>query len=149
MGTLSKEYTLSDGSVWTAPALAFEIGITQTACRYRLEQTNDVEVIMRSKYNKKKLDNKPYKCKQFTLSDGSIASAELISERMNINKSTMYARLLRGERDVAVLAKKPTQGKQKNSKGYTKIAYQPKAVKENIMSRNAYDPLSRLFLMTA
>jgi hypothetical protein len=149
MPTPEREFTLSDGSVWTARQLAFELGITQTACRYRLGKSNDVSVVMRSKYNSKKLDNQPYKCKQFTLSDGTTASAEVIAKKFDINKSTMYARLLRGIRDIAVLAKKPTQGKPKNSKGYTKIAYQPKAVKENVMSRNCFDPLSRLFLKTA
>ena len=147
MAIKPKEFTLSDGSVWTAQALAFELGLTQTACRCRLGKSSDVNVIMRSKYNTKR--SKPYKCKTFDLSDGSIMSAEEVAKKYDINKSTMYARLLRGIRDVKILAKKPKPTNGKGKAGYTKIAYQPKAVKENIMSRNAYDPLSRLFLKMA
>ena len=146
MAIKPKEFTLSDGSVWPAPALAFEIGITQTACRYRLEQTNDVEVIMRSKYNPKKLNNKPYKCKKFTLSDGTIMSAEEVAIKYNINKSTMYARLLRGVRDIDILSRKPKPTLKGAVSGYVKLAYQPKEIKDVIMDRNFFNPLDHLWL---
>jgi hypothetical protein len=151
MATISKEFTLSDGSVWTARQLAFELGITQTACRCRLNKSNDVAVVMRPKYvlNAKAKPHKPYQCKQFLLSDGSKMTAEECSNRWSIHKSTMYARLLRGNRDIAVLSQKPKNTANRNSKGYVKMSFQPKAVRNVIQERNYFDPMSRLFLKMA
>jgi hypothetical protein len=151
MGIISKEYVLSDNSVWTARQLAFELGITQTACRCRLNKSNDVAVVMRPKYvlNAKAKPHKPYQCKQFLLSDGSKMTAEECSLRWGIHKSTMYARLLRGNRDPEVLSQKPKNTVNKLSKGYVKMSFQPKAVKDVIQERNYFDPMSRLFLKMA
>ena len=151
MATISKEFTLSDGSVWTARQLAFELGITQTACRYRLCKSNDVAVVMRPKYvlNAKAKPHKPYQCKQFLLSDGSKMTAEECAIKWDINKSTMYARLLRGIREIEVLSQKPKSTVNKLSNGYVKMSFQPKAVRNVIKERNYFDPMSRLFLKMA
>ena len=151
MATISKEFTLSDGSVWTARQLAFELGITQTACRYRLCKSNDVAVVMRPKYvlNAKAKPHKPYQCKQFLLSDGSKMTAEECAIKWDINKSTMYARLLRGIREIEVLSQKPKSTVNKLSNGYVKMSFQPKAVRNVIQERNYFDPMSRLFLKMA
>jgi DNA-binding Lrp family transcriptional regulator len=151
MATISKEFTLSDGSVWTARQLAFELGITQTACRYRLNKSNDVAVVMRPKYvlNAKAKPHKPYQCKQFLLSDGSKMTAEECAIKWDINKSTMYARLLRGIREIEVLSQKPKSTVNKLSNGYVKMSFQPKAVRNVIQERNYFDPMSRLFLKMA
>ena len=146
MGTLSKEFTLSDGSVWTARQLAFELGITQTACRCRLSKSNDVAVVMRPKYVLNEKAPKAYKCKEFELSDGSKMTAEECAIKWDVNKSTMYARLLRGIRDIEVLSQKPKSTVNKLSKGYVKMSFQPKAVRNVIKERNYFDPMSRLFL---
>jgi hypothetical protein len=151
MATIPREYTLSNGSVWTARQLAFELGITQTACRCRLNKSNDVAVVMRPKYvlNAKAKPHKPYQCKQFLLSDGSKMTAEECAIKWNINKSTMYARLLRGNREIEVLSQKPKNTVNKLSKGYVKMSFQPKAVRNVIQERNYFDPMSRLFLKMA
>ena len=148
MGTIAQEYHLSDGSIWTARQLAFELGITQTACRYRLCKSNDVAVVMRPKYvlNAKAKPHKPYQCKQFLLSDGSKMTAEECAIKWDINKSTMYARLLRGIREIEVLSQKPKSTVNKLSNGYVKMSFQPKAVRNVIKERNFFDPMSRLFL---
>ena len=151
MGTIAQEYHLSDGSIWTARQLAFELGITQTACRYRLCKSNDVAVVMRPKYvlNAKAKPHKPYQCKQFLLSDGSKMTAEECAIKWDVNKSTMYARLLRGIRDIEVLSQKPKSTVNKLSNGYVKMSFQPKAVRNVIKERNYFDPMSRLFLKMA
>ena len=151
MGTIAQEYHLSDGSIWTARQLAFELGITQTACRYRLCKSNDVAVVMRAKYvlNAKAQRHKPYQCKQFLLSDGSKMTAEECAIKWDINKSTMYARLLRGIREIEVLSQKPKSTVNKLSNGYVKMSFQPKAVRNVIQERNYFDPMSRLFLKMA
>mgnify|MGYP002639336989 CR=1 FL=1 len=146
MGTLSKEFTLSDGSVWTARQLAFELGITQTACRYRLCKSNDVAVVMRPKYVLNAKAPKAYKCKEFELSDGSKMTAQEIAKKYDINTSTIYARLLRNIKDINVLSQKPRNTANKSSKGYVKMSFQPKAVRNVIKERNYFDPMSRLFL---
>ena len=151
MATISKEFVLSDNSVWTARQLSFELGITQTACRYRLCKSNDVAVVMRPKYvlNAKAKPHKPYQCKQFLLSDGSKMTAEECAIKWDINKSTMYARLLRGIREIEVLSQKPKSTVNKLSNGYVKMSFQPKAVRNVIQERNYFDPMSRLFLKMA
>ena len=149
MGTIAQEYHLSDGSIWTARQLAFELGITQTACRCRLNKSNDVAVVMRSKYSLKSKPNKPYQCKQFLLSDGSKMTAEECSLKWNIHKSTMYARLMRNITDVDLLSQKPKSTVNKLSNGYVKMSFQPKAVRNVIQERNYFDPMSRLFLKMA
>ncbi len=146
MGTVSKEFTLSDGSVWTARQLAFEIGLTQTACRYRLCKSSNVDEVMRSKYSLKSKPHKPIKCKQFELSDGSIMTADECSLKWSIHKSTMYARLMRNITDVDLLSQKPKNTANRNSNGYVEMTFQPKAVKSLIKERNYFDPMSRLFL---
>ena len=151
MATISKEFVLSDNSVWTARQLSFELGITQTACRYRLCKSNDVAVVMRPKYvlNAKAKPHKPYQCKQFLLSDGSKMTAEECAIKWDINKSTMYARLLRGIREIEVLSQKPKSTVNKLSNGYVKMSFQPKAVRNVIKERNYFDPMSSLFLKMA
>ena len=149
MGTLSKEFTLSDGSVWTARQLAFELGITQTACRYRLCKSNDVAVVMRPKYVLNAKAPKAYECKEFELSDGSKMTAQEIAKKYDINTSTIYARLLRNIKDINVLSQKPRNTANKSSKGYVKMSFQPKAVRNVIKERNYFDPMSRLFLKMA
>ena len=152
MATISKEFTLSDGSVWTARQLSFELGITQTACRYRLCKSNDVAVVMRPKYvlNAKAKAHKPYQCKQFLLSDGSKLTAEECAIKWDINKSTMYARLTqRRVRDVKLLSQPPKNTANKSSHGYVKTVFQPKEVRDVIQERNYFDPMSRLFLKMA
>jgi len=146
MRKVPKEYTLNDGSIWTAPMLARKLRITNTGARYRLDQSDKVDWVMRRQF-KAMGRKKKHTCRKFTLSDNSSLSAEECAIKWNINLSTMYARLLRGIRDTKQLSKKPTQGRQHVSHvGYTPIDKQPKLVKEAIMQRNAYDPMSKLFL---
>ena len=147
MSIKAKEYTLSDGSVWDANKLAERLNLTPTACRYRLENSSDYDWIMRSTTTRK--PKRKYVCKKFTLSDGTSMGAEDIAKRFDVNKSTMYARLLRGIRDVDELAKKPTKGRKGEPSGYVRLENQPKAVKDFILERNYFDPMSRLFLKTA
>jgi len=148
---LAKRYRLSDGSTFTAKELSDKLGLTQTAARYRLDQSNDVGWVMREHF-KVLGRKKAHTCKKFTLSDGSTDnSAESLARKYNINQSTMYARLSRGIRDVHILAQAPTAGRQRGSKneytgGYIPINKQPKAVRADILKRNAYDPMSKLFL---
>ncbi len=146
MGTISEEYQLSDGSWWTARQLAFELGLTQTACRYRLRISSDVAEVMRSKYSLKSKPNEPVKCKRFELSDGSVMTADECALKWDIHKSTMYARLMRGVADVDLLSQKPKNTANRNSKGYVGMPFQPKAAKSLIKERNYFDPMSRLFL---
>ena len=145
---LAKEYTLSDESVWTAVELGKHLGLTATAARYRLNQSSNVKWVMR-KHFKVLGRKKAHTCKKFELSDGSSMSVENMAKKYNINLATMYARLSRGIRDVDILSKKPTQGRRYGDEhtGYQKIGDRPKSILKIIQQRNAYDPLSKLFLM--
>jgi len=81
----SKVYTLSDSSKWTARQLADKLDLTTTACRYRLDQSLDVDFVMRERH--KTLGKKPnYVCRTFKLSDGSEMSSKQIAIKLNINQ---------------------------------------------------------------
>jgi len=142
----SKQYELSDGSLWTANELGEHLNLTSTAARYRLNQTSDAEVVLRERHINTVRKKKKYKCRTFKLSDDTVLNAEQISKRFDVNTSTMYARLLRGIRDINVLGKKPTQGRQPMGGGYMNSERQSKTVKADVLTRNAYDPMSKLFL---
>jgi len=92
----TKEYTLSDGSVWTALLLANELNITKSGARYRLKQSSDFDDVMRK--NNQNLGRPP------------------------------------NDRIVS------------NNKKFVSISKQPKAVRADILTRNAYDPMGKLFL---
>jgi hypothetical protein len=76
-------------------------------------------------------------------------SSKQIAIKLNINQSTIYARLSRGIRDIGELAKAPVQGKNNNSNSGYSAPTLSRSVKEDIKKRNAYCPMSKLFLMTA
>ncbi len=142
----AKVYTLTDGSKWTARQLADKLGLTTTACRYRLDQSLKVDFVMRKRH--KTVGKKPnvkYTGKTFKLSDGSEMSSKQIAKKLDINQSTMYARLAKGVRDIAELAKKPSQGYRRTHTGYSPPKLS-KAVEIDIKTRNAYCPISRLFM---
>jgi hypothetical protein len=48
-----------------------------------------------------------------------------------------------------VLSQRPKSTVNKLSKGYVKMSFQPKAVRNVIQERNYFDPMSRLFLKMA
>ncbi len=142
-----KVYTLSDGSKWSAKSLAQKLDLTTTACRYRLDQSLDVDFVMRKRH--KTMGKKTNcVCRTFKLSDGSEMSSKQIAKKLNINQSTMYARLQKGMRDITELAKKPSQGCRRKHVGYSPPKLS-KAVEIDIKTRNAYCPISRLFMTMA
>jgi hypothetical protein len=149
-----KQWTLSDGSVWTAASLSKVLNLTTTACRYRMEKSTDYDTVMRKQSTPVGRKRK-HTCKLFVITKdgkpfGEPLSAEEIAIKYDINPSTMYARLLRNIRDVNELSKRPTKGRQRNADiGYTRLKDQPKSVKASVMERNFFDPMGRLFLMTA
>lgn len=136
-----KQYELSDGSLWTAKELGEHLNLTSTAARYRLNQSSDAEIVLRGRHINSVRRKKKYKQRTFKLSNGEVLNAEDIGNRFGVNISTMYGRLLRGIRDIEELAKKPTQ-----LSVCIDRERHPKTVKEFAMKRNAYDPMSRLFL---
>ena len=90
-----------------------------------------------------------YRCKKFKLSDGSELDARSCAKRFDINISTMYARLLRGIRDVDKLGEKSrTKNSTDATMGYVPFEKQTESVKKMQKRRNFYDPLSRLLLKT-
>ena len=149
--TRPKQWTLSDGSVWTATSLSEVLNLTPTACRYRMDKSTDYDTVMREQSTPVGRKKK-HTCKHFVITKdglpfGEPLSAEEIAVKYDINSSTMYARLLRNIRDVVELSKRPTQGRQRNDvSGYTRLKDQPKSVKASVMERNFFDPMSRLFL---
>ena len=86
--------------------------------------------------------------KIYTLTDGSKWTARQVAIKLDINQSTMYARLQKGMRDVKELAKKPSQGCRRTHAGYSPPKLS-KAVEIDIKTRNAYCPISRLFMTMA
>ncbi len=146
MSIQEKEYKLDDGSVWKPSQLAKKLGVTATAARQRLRTSKDAKIVKRPAF----LKQTRYKCRLFTLSDGSVLDSTGCAERFDINQSTMYARLARGIRDVKELARTPTNGSHPSGKnGYVPIENQSKEVRKMLQERNFFDPMSRLFLKTA
>ena len=139
----SRQYILSDGSSWNATELGEHLNLTSTAARYRLNQTSDAEVVLRERHINTVRKKKVYKCKTFKLSDDTVLNAEQISKRFKINTSTIYARLLRGITDIDVLSKKPLPSNKPSPKS---VETHSKSVRADILTRNAYDPMSKLFL---
>jgi hypothetical protein len=145
-GYKQKKFTLTDGSVWTASSLAKKLNMSSPACRQRLLVSDDPKYVMRTVQEAKR---KRYKCKRYTLSDGTTAEPNEIAERFDINPSTMYARLGRGERDISILSQQPTRGRHPEFRGgFVRREKPPKEVSAFIETRNFYHPMSRLFLMT-
>jgi hypothetical protein len=131
-----KKYTLDDGTVWTAMTLGAELKMCHAAARYRLETSQTAEVVLRKKETSR---HSVYNSKQYELSDGTKLSARQISERFNINHSTMNARLAKGITDVEKLAKKPGQGKRPEGiNGYVPIESQAREVKNYYKDRMMY-----------
>ena len=143
MPTIEREYTLSDGSIWTARQVGEFLDITSEGARYRLKQSTDIEFVFQKKGSKGAKPIIRNKTKKFTVSDGCCLNARELAKKYNVNQSTMYARLSRGIRDVKKLSQKA-----QNSGGYDSHKEQPSKVQKNIMDRNFYDPMSRLFLKT-
>jgi len=143
--TKAKTFTLSDGSTWTAAELGKKLGLTATACRYRLDQSNDVAIVTRESHTPIG-HTKDKSARTFVLSDGTEMTANGVARRFNLNQSTAYARLVKGQRDVMELCKRPCENQQGNSKEYTPKDMRPKAVKDYLMERNFFHPMSRLFM---
>jgi len=134
----AKVYTLSDGSRWTAATLGLHLGISATGARSRLNSTDDVDEIMRKTYKKARVSKN--RKKTVKLSDGSKRTIEQHAEALDVNISTLYARLKRGERDPVILGRRPIQGRHKSNDGFVSPKAQPKSVKEDMKERMAYNP---------
>jgi hypothetical protein len=92
-----------------------------------------------------------YKCKEFKLSDGTVMTARGIVAKYDVPLGTTRTRLSSGVRDINRLNKPPLPHKRNrlgdpSKKHVIKKEYK---VSEIIKGRNFFDPLSRLFLMTA
>lgn len=93
---------------------------------------------------------RPYKAKQFKLSDGTSMTAREIAEKYDVKLSTTRTRLSNGVRDVELLNKQPRESRQhataqrRNADGYIPEL----SVKEKVAQRNYFDPMSRLLLRT-
>lgn len=147
MGTAATavKYTLKDGSVWTAVQLGEHLNLTATAARYRLNHSDNVKWVMRKQFQGGGR-KKAHVCKKFNLDDGTALTAFECAKRFNVNISTMYARLSRGNRDVFRLSKKATQGS-RSDLGFVDVLSESMEVVNMIKERNSIHPMGRLFLM--
>ena len=136
LATNAHVYVLDTGETFTARQLGEKLNMTTTSARYRLNQSNISNWVLRGR----NVAVKQYKRTMFTLDNGVIGSASELSELYNINQATMYARLLKGIRDVKSISRRPQKGSQsKGDLGYVKIENQAKSIKADMKTRMFYD----------
>ena len=140
LATNAHVYVLDTGETFTARQLGEKLKMTTTSARYRLNQSNISSWVLRGR----NVAVKQYKRKIYTLTNGDkpnvVGSASELSELFNLNQATMYARLLRGIRDVKTISRRPQKGSQsKGDLGYVKIENQAKSIKADMKTRMFYD----------
>jgi hypothetical protein len=140
-----KIFTLSDGSQWSAKSASDKIGCSVSCMRQRLITHKDPEIVFRPLPGGDSLGSK-YKKRVYTLTEGDTecftGTARDIAIKWNLSESTVYHRLRNGNRSVNIICKKPNNSKATATKRATPTI----KPSELILSRNFFDPLSRLLL---
>ena len=143
-----KIYTLDDGTEITPSELAKELRMSVPAARCRLEKYSDKKAVFRIVGTCR--PKRTYKCKEYTLSDGSRQTARQVSTKYDIPLCTIRNRLSNGITDIDKLKKLPNANKQHNL-GRRKIEAplvldSQQSVTKMMYGRNFFCPMSRLLL---
>jgi Zn-dependent peptidase ImmA (M78 family) len=97
------EYTLSDGSAITAMQLAYKVGISTSAARYRLSKSTNVDELFKSK---KHLSPKKGKYKIYRLDDGTTWTVKDLVSKLGVSPSCASNRLCSSNKAEYVLQPK-------------------------------------------
>ena len=145
-----KVYTLDDGTEITPGELAKKLHMSTPSARCRLEKyTDPVSVFRVVGANRPK---RTYKCKEYTLSDGTTQTARKVSNKYGVPLCTCRNRLSNGITDIKRLSKQPNYNKQHNLGGSKVeaplVLDSHKSVTKMMYGRNYFDEMSRLLLRT-
>ena len=143
-----KIYTLDDGTEITPGELAKELRMSVPAARCRLEKYSDKKAVFRIVGSCR--PKRTYKCKEYTLSDGSRQTARQVSKKYDVSLCTCRNRLSNGITDIDKLKKLPNSNKQHNL-GRRKVEVampldSQEKVTKMMHGRNFFCPMSRLLL---
>ena len=143
-----KIYTLDDGTEITPGELAKELRMSVPAARCRLEKYSDKKAVFRIVGSCR--PKRTYKCKEYTLSDGSRQTARQVSKKYDVSLCTCRNRLSNGITDIDKLKKLPNSNKQHNL-GRRKVEVampldSQEKVTKMMHGRNFFCPVSRLLL---
>lgn len=138
-------FILSDGSQWSAQTASEVIGCSVSCMRQRLITHKDPAMVFRPVGRGDSLGSK-YKKRIYNLTEGDkevfVGTCRDIALKWGLCESTVYHRLRSSNRSVQIICKKPNN----SQSTVTKRAVPTVKPSELIMSRNYFDPLSRLLL---
>jgi hypothetical protein len=140
-------FILDDNSQWTAHSASEKIGCSVSCMRQRLISHSDPKIIFRPVGGGGSQGSK-YKKREYTLTEGDAevftGTCRDIANKWNLCESTVYHRLRNGNRSISLICKKANNSQATT----TKRATPPVKPSDLMMSRNYFDPLSRLLLKT-
>ena len=144
-----KVYTLDDGTKMTPSELAKELQMSRPGARCRLEKYKDRVTLLKPVNGHR--PHRVYKCKSYTLSDGTRQTARDLVKKYGVPLGTIRNRLSTGITDIDKLKKMPNSKKQRELEGRPKKAHpivldSQAKVNQLMQGRNFFDPLSRLLL---
>ena len=143
-----KIYTLDNGVKITPSALAQQLRCSVPSARCRLDKYTDHNAVFRVVGASR--PKRQYKCKEYTLSDGSRQTARQVSKKYDVSLCTIRNRLSNGITDIDKLKKLPNASKQHNmGKPKVELAMpldSQKSVTKMMYGRNFFCPMSRLLL---
>ena len=144
-----KIYTLDNGVKITPSALAQQLRCSVPSARCRLDKYTDHNAVFRVVGASR--PKRQYKCKEYTLSDGSRQTARQVADKYNVPLCTIRNRLSNGITAIHLLKKLPNSNKQ-HRLGKVKVVSavvsldSKQKVSQLIKGRNFFCPLSRLLL---
>jgi len=145
-----KIYTLDDGTKIRPGDLAKKLRMSVPAARARLDKYTDPVAVFRLVGGDR--PKRTYKCKEYTLSDGTTQTARDLCKKYDVPLGTMRNRLSNGITDIDKLKKMPNSSKQHRLgkvRNEAPLVLDSKAKVTKLMyGRNFYDEMSRLLLKT-
>ena len=100
MGSITRKFTLDDGSVWTTGGLSLRIGIAHSSAYYRLNKSTDPTIVLKPRDKVKVTSG----LKLYKLDDGSEWTSAEVAEYTGCKKSTASTRLTMYTDPVKILA---------------------------------------------
>lgn len=136
-----QKFILDDGRYVTPGEVAKEIRSSVSGARARLKKSSDPKYVFR-KGRKSPYSKSKRRLKTFELSDGSVMTADDVSNKYNIELRVARSRLSSGIRDIDKL-KKPVRPHKKSNKYLNKKFEYKKDYKpsKEMEKRMFYDPL--------
>lgn len=106
MGTRSRKFKLTDGSVWTTPELAKKLGCSVSTAYSRLSKYKDPAKVLKPRALHKIHNG----LRVYVLDDGTEWTARTLAEHLSIKQSTASTRLSMYTDPVKIFAPPPSTG---------------------------------------